>query len=48
MPAPAPPAAPALSAPKTKLEAIVPILLVINTFLLIVILMVVVFALKSR
>jgi hypothetical protein len=39
-------AAPALAAPKGKLEAMVPILLVINTFLLIVLLVVVVFAMK--
>ncbi len=51
VPKPAPPAAPpmpALAAPKGKLEGLVPILLVINTFLLIVILMVVIFSIKSR
>jgi hypothetical protein len=48
VPASARPIAPAPQAPKTKLEAMVPILLVVNTFLLIVILIVVVFALKSR
>ena len=44
----APPAAPALAAPKSKLEALVPILLVINTFLLVVLLVVVIFALKAK
>lgn len=46
--APKPPAlaAPALAAPKGKLEAMVPILLVVNTFLLIVLLVVVIFAMK--
>ena len=44
----APPAAPAFAAPKSKLEAMVPILLVINTFLLVVLLVVVVFALKAK
>jgi hypothetical protein len=50
IPKPAPPAipAPALAAPKGKLEAMVPILLVINTFLLIVLLVVVVFAMKGK
>jgi hypothetical protein len=38
----------ALAAPKGKLEAMVPILLVVNTFLLIVILLVVVFAMKGK
>jgi hypothetical protein len=41
-------APPALAAPKTKLEAMVPILLVINTFLLLVLLIVVIFLIKSR
>jgi hypothetical protein len=41
-------APPALAAPKGKLEAMVPILLVVNTFLLIVILLVVIFALKGK
>jgi len=41
-------APPALAAPKGKLEAMVPILLVVNTFLLIVILLVVVFAMKGK
>jgi hypothetical protein len=41
-------APPALAAPKSKLEAMVPVLLVINTFLLVVILMVVIFALKGK
>jgi len=48
LPKPAAPALPALAPPKGKLEAMVPILLVINTFLLIVLLVVVVFALKGR
>ena len=39
-------AAPAPAAPKGKLEAMVPILLVVNTFLLIVLLVVVIFAMK--
>ena len=49
-PAPKPPAvaAPALAPPKTKLEAMVPILLVINTFLLLILLVVVIFLVKSR
>jgi hypothetical protein len=48
--APKPPAlaAPALAPPKTKLEAMVPILLVINTFLLLVLLIVVIFLIKGR
>jgi hypothetical protein len=44
----APPPAPAFAAPKSKLEAMVPILLVINTFLLVVLLVVVIFALKAK
>ena len=44
----APPTAPAFAAPKSKLEAMVPILLVINTFLLVVLLVVVIFALKAK
>ncbi len=51
MPAvPKPPAlaVPALAAPKSKLEAMVPILLVINTFLLLILLIVVIFLIKSR
>jgi hypothetical protein len=44
----APPAAPVFAAPKSKLEAMVPILLVINTFLLVVLLVVVIFALKAK
>ncbi len=46
--APKPPAMPALAAaaPKGKLEAMVPILLIVNTFLLILLLVVVLFALK--
>ena len=44
----APPAAPASAAPKGKLEAMVPILLVVNTFLLVVLLVVVIFALKAK
>jgi hypothetical protein len=46
-PAPLPPL-PALAAPKSKLEAMVPILLVINTFLLLLLLMVVIFLIKSK
>jgi hypothetical protein len=42
------PALPALAAPKGKLEAMVPILLVVNTFLLIVLLVVVIFAMKAK
>jgi hypothetical protein len=41
-------APPAVAAPKSKLEAMVPILLIMNTFLLIVLLVVVVFAMKSK
>lgn len=47
-PKPAPPAPPVPAAPRGRLEAMVPILLVINTFLLIVILLVAVFSLKAR
>ncbi len=49
-PAPKPPvfAAPALAPPKSKLEAMVPILLVINTFLLLILLIVVIFLIKSK
>ncbi len=49
-PKPAAPAfaPPALAAPKSKLEEMVPILLVVNTFLLVVLIVVVVFALKAR
>jgi hypothetical protein len=43
-----PPALPALAAPKSKLEGMVPILLVVNTFLLVVLLVVVIFALKAK
>jgi hypothetical protein len=46
LPKPPAMAAPAVAAPKGKLEAMVPILLVINTFLLIVLLVVVVFAMR--
>ena len=48
--APKPPAvaAPALAPPKSKLEAMVPILLVINTFLLLIVLIVMIFLIKSR
>jgi hypothetical protein len=42
------PAAPAVAAPKGKLEAIVPMLLVVNTFLLVIILVVMIFLIKSR
>lgn len=48
LPKVAPPAAPAFAAPKSKLEAMVPILLVVNTFLLVVLLVVVIFALKAK
>jgi hypothetical protein len=41
-------AAPALAAPKSKLEELVPILLILNTFLLIVLLVVVIFAMKAK
>jgi hypothetical protein len=41
-------AAPAIAAPKSKLEEMVPILLVVNTFLLIVLIVLVAFALKAR
>jgi hypothetical protein len=49
-PKPAAPALapPAIAAPKSKLEEMVPILLVINTFLLIVLIVLVAFALKAR
>lgn len=46
LPKPPAMAAPAVAAPKGKLEAMVPILLVINTFLLIVLLVVVIFAMR--
>jgi hypothetical protein len=42
------PAPPAVAPPKSKLEAMVPVLLILNTFLLIVLLVVVVFAMKSK
>ena len=42
------PAPLAVVAPKGKLEALVPMLLVVNTFLLVVILMVMIFLIKSR
>jgi hypothetical protein len=41
-------APPALAAPKSKLEAMVPILLIINTFLLVIVLVVVIFAMKAK
>lgn len=49
-PKPAAPAIapPAFAAPKSKLEEMVPILLVVNTFLLIVLIVLVAFALKAR
>jgi hypothetical protein len=47
-PVPKPPAIALPPAPKSKLEAMVPILLVINTFLLLLLLMVVIFLIKSR
>jgi len=40
--------APKVAAPKSALEGMVPILLIINTFLLVVLLLVVIFSLKSR
>ncbi len=46
-PRPAPPA-PAVPAAKGRFEALVPILLIVNTFLLIVLLLVVIFLLKAR
>jgi len=39
---------PALAPPKGKLEAMVPILLVINTFLLVLLLVVVIFLIKVK
>jgi hypothetical protein len=42
------PAPPAVAAPKGKLEALVPMLLVVNTFLLVVILVVMIFLIKAR
>jgi hypothetical protein len=39
---------PAPALPKTKLESLVPVLLVINTFLLLVLLVVVLFMAKGR
>lgn len=48
LPKPAPPPIPVLAPPKSKLEAMVPILLVINTFLLLLLLMVVIFLIKSK
>lgn len=48
-PKPAIPAAPIpLAAPKSKLESMVPILLVVNTFLLLVLLVIVIFLAKAR
>ena len=48
IPKPALPPMPALAPPKSKLEAMVPILLVINTFLLLILLVVVIFLIKAR
>jgi hypothetical protein len=45
---PAVPAPPALPAPKGKLESLVPMLLVVNTFLLVVILVVMLFLIRAR
>jgi hypothetical protein len=42
------PAPPAVAAPKGKLEALVPMLLVVNTFLLVAILVVMIFLIKAR
>ena len=41
-------ATPAVAAPKSKLEAMVPFLLLVNTFLLVVLLVVVIFLIKTR
>jgi hypothetical protein len=41
-------APPTLSAPRSKLQELVPILLVVNTFLLVILLVAVIFALKAR
>jgi hypothetical protein len=48
IPKPAPPPVPAIAPPKSKLEAMVPILLVINTFLLVLLLVVVIFLIKAK
>ncbi len=48
MPKLAPPPPPAPAPPKSKLEAMVPVLLVINTFLLLVILVVLIFLIKAK
>jgi hypothetical protein len=48
IPKPAAPALPAIAPPKSKLEAMVPILLVINTFLLVLLLVVVIFLIKAK
>lgn len=45
---PAAPAAPTGAAPKGKLEALVPMLLVVNTFLLVIILVVMIFLIKGK
>lgn len=42
------PAAPAIAAPKSKLDALVPYLLIVNTFLLLIVLLVLVFVIKAR
>lgn len=42
------PAPPAIAVPKGKLEGMVPILLIVNTFLLVLLLVVVLFALKGH
>ena len=39
---------PALAPPKSRLESMVPILLVINTFLLVLLLVVVIFLIKAK
>jgi len=39
---------PAIAPPKTRLEAMVPILLVINTFLLVLLLVVVIFLIRAH
>jgi hypothetical protein len=48
VPKSAPPPVPAFAAPKGKFDGLVPILLVVNTFLLVVILLVLIFSIKSR
>ncbi len=47
-PLPAPPAAPSAGPPQSKLQQMMPMLLVLNAFLLVVLILLVVFLLKSR